>query len=234
MRLFGISDLHLGFRVDKPMSIFGAGWERHFEKIEASWRAQVGPDDLVLVPGDLSWAMHEDEARADLDWFGALPGQKVIVKGNHDYWWPKSRTKLARLLPPSVHPIKKNAVRIGNVVCFGVRGCDLVPLFGKTPEQNAVEIERETSELEASIADAERLRAGAARVIALFHYPPFVLGERTSPFTEKIAAAGATLCVYGHLHERSEWSATFQGEANGVRYRLLSCDSLDFRVVPLD
>ncbi|MBI1850633.1 MAG: metallophosphoesterase [Planctomycetes bacterium] len=234
MRLFGISDLHLGFRVDKPMSIFGAGWERHHEKIEASWRSQVGFDDLVLVPGDLSWAMREEEARPDLDWLGALPGQKVIVKGNHDYWWPKSRAKLAKLLPPGVHPIKRNAVRVHDVLCIGARGCDFVPLHGRTAEQVTFEIARETSDLEASIVDGQRLRAGAARVVALFHYPPFELGKNSSAFTDAIAAAGATLCVYGHLHESPEWKATFQGEAGGVRYRLLSCDALDFRVVPLD
>jgi predicted phosphohydrolase len=233
MRLFGVSDLHLGFRVLKPMSIFGAGWERHHEKIEASWRAQVRDLDVVLVPGDLSWAKLEEEARDDLAWFGALPGEKVIVKGNHDYWWKKTRAKLKRLLPPSVHPIKRNAVRIGDALFVGARGCDLLPLHGKTQEETNAEIARETSDLEASIADAEKLRGGARRVVALFHYPPFKLGESASLFTERIEEAGADLCVYGHLHEPGEWAVTYQGTARGVTYRLLSCDSLGFRVIPL-
>ena len=117
---------------------------------------------------------------------------------------------------------------------FECNGCDFVPLHGRTAEQVTAEIARETSDLEASIGDGERLRVGAARVVALFHYPPFALGKNSSAFTDAIAGAGATLCVYGHLHESPEWKATFQGEAGGVRYRLLSCDALDFRVVPLD
>ncbi len=233
MRLFGISDLHLGFSVDKPMSIFGANWERHHEKIEAGWRAMVAPEDLVLVPGDLSWAMGEEEARADLAWLGALPGTKVLVKGNHDYWWPKTRAKMDRLLPSSVRTIKRNSVRVGDILCVGARGCDLVPLHGKTEEHTRIATEREASDLDASISDAARLRPGSTRTVALLHYPPFPLGERTSLFTERIEKAGASLCVYGHLHEPPEWAATFQGVSRGVTYRLLSCDALDFRVIPL-
>jgi predicted phosphohydrolase len=234
MRLFGISDLHLGFKVDKPMSIFGSGWERHHEKIEASWREQVGPGDVVLLPGDLSWAKREEEALDDLAWLGSLPGRKVLVKGNHDYWWRKSRAKMRRLLPAGVFPIKRNAVRLEDVVFIGVRGCDLVPLYGKTQEETAAEIAREILDLEASILDAEQLRPGARRVVALCHYPPFPIGAQSSVFTERLEKAGADLCVYGHLHEPAEWRATFQGVSRGVRYRLVSCDSVDFHVVALD
>src|SRR5262249_28656853 len=134
-RLFAISDLHLGFQVEKPMTKFGPHWADHAARIEESWRSKVGAGDVVLVPGDLSWGMTEDDSRLDREWFGALPGTKVIVKGNHDYWWPKSRARLAAALGLSVLPLKRNATRIGDAGFIGVRGCDLVPLHGKTAEQ---------------------------------------------------------------------------------------------------
>lgn len=233
MRLFAISDLHLAHEVDKPMTKFGPHWADHVARVEASWRGKVGGDDVVLVPGDLSWGMTETDSRIDREWFGSLPGTKVVVKGNHDYWWPKSRARLATALGPTVLPLKRNAARIESVGFIGVRGCDLVPLRGKTPEAADKEIERELADLDASIADLRSHGSGISRVIALCHYPPFEMGRDSSPFTERIEAAGADLCVYGHLHDADEWRATFQGTRNGVAYRLVSCDAIGFEVLAL-
>lgn len=233
MKLFAISDLHLGHQVDKPMTKFGPHWADHAARVAAAWRAKVSPGDVVLVPGDLSWGMTEADSRTDLDWFGALPGTKVIVKGNHDYWWPKSRARLAALVGPTVLPLKRNAASRGGVGFVGVRGCDLVPLRGKTQEETEKEIERELAEFDASIDDLRRNHAGCGRVVALCHYPPFPLGGDSSAFTERIEASGADLCVYGHLHDEGEWRASFQGTRNGVRYRLVACDATGFDLVEL-
>src|SRR5512147_3257203 len=102
MKIWAIGDLHLGFSTGKWMDIFGAHWQGHAAKVEASWREVVAPGDIVLVPGDVSWAMKPAEVRQDLEWVAALPGTKVLVKGNHDYWWPGSQAKLRALLPPGV------------------------------------------------------------------------------------------------------------------------------------
>jgi predicted phosphohydrolase len=233
MKIFAISDLHLGHEVEKPMTKFGPHWADHVARVEASWRGKVGPDDVVLVPGDLSWGMTEEDSRADRAFFAALPGTKVIVKGNHDYWWPKSRARLEKALGETVLPLKRNAARKGDVGFVGVRGCDLLPLRGKPPEDSAKEIARELADLDASIADLRARFAGCRRVIALCHYPPFELGQNASALTEKIEASGADLCVYGHLHDEAEWRATFQGTRNGVAYRLVACDAIGFDVVAL-
>ncbi len=233
MSLFAIGDLHLSFRSDKPMTKFGDHWADHAARIAESWRALVGPGDVVLVPGDLSWGMTAAESSEDLEWFAALPGQKVIVKGNHDYWWPKSRARLAAALGPSVHPLKRNAARIGDVAFIGVRGTDLVPLHGKSQAETDAAIARELADLDASIEDLRARFPDAPRVVALSHYPPFDLGGNSSPFTDRIESAGADLCVYGHLHEAAEWSATFQGERNGVEYRLVACDAIGFELLHL-
>lgn len=233
MKLFAISDLHLGHEVEKPMTKFGPHWADHVARVEATWRARVESGDVVLVPGDLSWGMTESDSRVDLAWFAALPGTKVIVKGNHDYWWPKSRARLAALLGPSVLPLKRNAASVGGVGFVGVRGCDLVPLRGKSLEETEREIAREIGDLDASIADLRKNHPGCGRIVALCHYPPFPLAGDASPFTERIESAGADLCVYGHLHDAAEWRTTFQGTRNGVRYRLVSCDATGFDLVAL-
>jgi len=233
MKLFGIADLHLGFEVDKPMTKFGPHWADHAARVEAAWRRLVGPGDVVLVPGDLSWGMTEEDSKADRAWFAALPGTKVVVKGNHDYWWPKSRARLEAALGPTVRPLKRNAARVGDVAFVGVRGCDLVPLREKTEADVAKEVARELADLDASIADYRARFAPAPRVVALCHYPPFALGSSASAFTERVEAAGADLCVYGHLHDAEEWRATFQGARNGVTYRLLAADAIGFEPIPL-
>jgi hypothetical protein len=229
--LFAIADIHLSFAVDKPMDIFGEVWRDHPRKIEAAWRESIAEEDIVLVPGDISWAMKTKDALPDLDWVASLPGQKVLLKGNHDYWWPRSRRKLEQMLPDGLHAVRRNALRLDRFAFFGVRGGDLVPLHGATALEVETRTGKELEDLEASIAELEDLVAGDSELvrIALFHYPPFLLGESRSIYTERIRSAGAELCVYGHLHDPVEFAATFQGTSEGVEYRLVSADALEFR-----
>lgn len=234
MNIWAISDLHLGFSTGKWMDLFGEQWRDHHAKVEAAWRERISPRDIVLVPGDLSWAMRPLEVERDLAWFGALPGRKIIVKGNHDYWWPGSRRKLRALLPGGVHAIKKTAIVVDGVPVIGVRGCDFLPREDESLEALASSIERERRELLMSIDHLRRIYDGGRPPMAMFHYPPYRMGSRESAFTRILEDAGCSHCVFGHLHLGKEWERVFQGEEGGVKYRLVSCDALEFTPLLLE
>lgn len=234
--LWAIADLHLGFSTGKWMDRFGEHWVGHHEKVRRHWLERIGPDDLVLLPGDFSWAMKPSQVEEELRWLRELPGTMVLIKGNHDYWWPKSQRKMAELLPEGIHALKKTAAIIDGWPLVGVRGCDLVPFGSKTEADIEKELEREVAELRASLDHLEVLRRDQeARhpPVALFHYPPFGPGERESIFTKMIVEAGCEIAVYGHLHTREDWNAYFQGQHGGVRYHLVACDALDFQPLHL-
>jgi uncharacterized protein len=234
--VWALSDLHLSLSGAKPMDVFGGHWERHHERMAEAWDRLVGNDDIVLSPGDLSWAMKPAEAKADLDWVGARPGWKVIAKGNHDYWWSGTRKAIAAVLPPRTVAIKKSAARIGGIGFFGARGGDFAPLTRYGDKRSDADIEtwlaREEAELKLSIAELDRLDAEAGlprgQRICVFHYPPVASGKRSSRFTPLISAAGASWCVYGHLHGQSIGPARVEGAIDGVEYRCASCDLIGF------
>lgn len=234
--VWALSDLHLSTSGAKPMDVFGEHWDHHDEQMAAAWDATVGPDDIVLTPGDFSWAMKAAEAASDFAWLAARPGHKVLVKGNHDYWWPPTQTKMAALLPPKTHALKKTAAHIAGIGFFGVRGGDFAPLkrYGdkRSPEEVDAWLAREEAELAASINALDLLDAAAGRPrglrICLFHYPPIPPGRTASRFTPLIEAAGASWCIYGHLHGKELGPAKVEGTWNGVTYRCTSCDQVGF------
>jgi predicted phosphohydrolase len=234
MKIWAIADLHLGFSTGKWMDPFGEHWKGHHLKVEAAWKESVGPEDIVLMPGDFSWAMRPDEVAIEFRWLGALPGRKVLIKGNHDYWWPGSHAKLASLLPPGTHAIKKKAVVIDGIPIVGVRGGDFCSRDGEEVPEVETRLVRERNELLQSIDDLTRMYDGDRPPIALFHYPPFPMGRSESLFTRILEDIGCSLCVFGHLHTAPEWERVFQGEKRGVRYRLVSCDSLNFKPLLVD
>ena len=238
--LWALSDLHLSTSGSKPMDVFGDHWDQHDQQMARNWDANVDPEDIVLTPGDFSWAMKAAEAASDFAWLGQRPGWKVLVKGNHDYWWPSSHAKMALLLPPRTFALKKTACHIpsaaGGIGIFGVRGGDFAPLtrYGdkRSHEDIQVWLAREEDELKASIAALDALDAAAGRPrglrICLFHYPPIAPGRTASRFTSLIEAAGATWCIYGHLHGKEVSAAKVEGTYNGVTYRCTSCDQVGF------
>lgn len=237
MRIWALSDLHLSLATDKPMDIFGDHWTDHHLTMAAAWDAVVADDDIVLTPGDFSWAGKPDASAADFAWLGERPGHKILVKGNHDHWWPKSKTKLASLLPPRTHALKKTACIIDGVGFFGARGGDFAPLtrYGDKRTQADIDtaLDREERELAMSIEHLATLEAEAGSVCTLkiccFHYPPLPPGAKTSRFSRQIAAAGAPICIYGHLHGRDIGPAKVEGERDGVDFRCASCDQIDFK-----
>lgn len=228
MRIWAIGDLHLGFSTGKWMDRFGEHWAGHAGKVEAAWRESIAPEDLVILAGDFSWALKPEEVRVDFEWLGRLPGRKVLIKGNHDYWWPGTNARMKDLLPPDTYAMKKKALVINGVPLIGVRGGDFVPPAEETPQMVEF-LERERREFQLSIDHLKTLGPIQRPPIAVFHYPPFPQGTTESLFTPMIEAAGATTCVYGHLHTQADWEKTFQGEFRGVAYRLVSADFLGFK-----
>ena len=174
-KLWAIADLHLGFSTGKWMDKFGEHWVGHHKKIEMHWRDSIDENDIVLLPGDFSWAMKPAQVEEEFKWLRELPGIMVMIKGNHDYWWPGSHKKMNELLPERTYALKKTATIIEGLPIVGVRGGDLVPFGKKTQEDIDKELEREIKEFKASIAHLEELEKETKAVhprIAMFHYPP--------------------------------------------------------------
>ena len=227
MSLYAVADLHLAGGQEKPMDIFGPQWDRHFFRISESWQEQVRPEDTVLISGDISWAMRMDEAREDLETIGRLPGRKVMIRGNHDYWWG-AISRVREALPPGMHALQQDALDLGDAVVCGTRGW-MIPTEGTSLGEADEKIyRRELSRLDLALECACRLAAGRP-ILVMLHYPPLLKEQRISGFTERMERAGVRLCVYGHLHGAGI-QAGFQGEQGGVRYELTSCDSQGFKV----
>lgn len=224
MKVFAVSDPHLSFTAEKPMSIFGAVWENHWEAIAADWLEKVGADDIVLLPGDISWGMTTDEARKDLETIGAMPGKKIYVKGNHDYWWG-SLSKIRGILPEGSYCIQNDALKFGKFIFCGSRGWS-VPEIGVKPDPNDEKLlRREQLRLELSLKAAEKLATGDPQEIkiGMMHFPPFDSRMSSTPFTDLFAEYGVKKVVYGHLHGQ-KCRAELRSIKNDVEYYLTSCD----------
>ncbi|MCO5174112.1 MAG: metallophosphoesterase [Trueperaceae bacterium] len=196
MRLFAIADPHLSRAVPKPMDIFGPGWQGHPAAFFDGWRRTVGEDDLVLVPGDISWAMRFEDAMLDLRDLAELPGRKVLLRGNHDYWWP-SISRLRRELPRGMWAVQNDAVAVGGAVVSGTRGWVCPGSHGFTAEDQRI-YDREVERLRLSLAHAAKLE-GAYRVVML-HFPPTNARLEPSELTDLILAAKPDALVFGHVH----------------------------------
>jgi predicted phosphohydrolase len=223
MSIFAIADLHLSGAVQKPMDIFGHHWQNHWELICEAWLESVTNDDIVLIPGDISWAMRLEQALVDLRRIAELPGKKILLRGNHDYWW-SSPTKIRGVLPKDMYIIQNDAVRIGDFVFFGSRGwiCEGSPAFSKDDEKI---YQREGLRLEMSLEDA---RKKGGEPIAMMHFPPFNERQEPSLFTRLFERERIKIVLYGHIHGKSLQNA-FSGELNGVEYMLVSCDNIAFK-----
>lgn len=248
MKIWALGDLHLSFGVaNKSMNIFGPSWENHAEKIKEHWLNLISPEDLILIPGDISWAMKLEDAIADLQWIHQLPGTKVMIKGNHDYWW-SSLKKMVAVLPPSIHLIQNNAFLWKGVAIGGARLWDTAEYnfsryidFRENPKAKVKDkeelvqedlsekiFERELQRLEMSLAS---LDPSAKLRIAMTHYPPIGADLAPSKASNILEAKAVDICVFGHLHNLKESSKLFgekQGQNKPIHYILTSGDYLHF------
>lgn len=225
--IYSISDLHLGSSVDKPMDVFGSKWEGHFEKIKADWLKKVKEDDVVLLAGDLSWAMTLEEAKPDLFAIAALPGKKVILKGNHDYWW-QSLSKVRGALPQGIFALQNDVVRIGKYLICGTRGWTVV----HEKEEDKKIFDREVIRLDLSLSAMSKVREEGDVVIGMTHYPPFDVSLEPTPVTELFTKYGVEQVVYGHLHGNAY--AKKKVYLDRTTYYLTSCDLVDFSLVSIN
>lgn len=230
MRLFAISDLHLLGGQEKPMDVFGDHWTGHFDRIAQDWCERVAADDVVLLAGDTSWAMQLADAIPDLNAIGELPGRKILIKGNHDYWWG-GVGQVRKALPDGMQVIQHDTVDIGWAVVCGTRGWSYptqeTPL---APEDERI-FNREMIRLELALNAAVK-QAGERPIVVMLHYPPLYQQDRDTPFTRLLEKYPMHTVVYGHLHG-SAIRAGFTGVHNGIRYVLTSCDGLGFALKEL-
>ena len=221
--VYAIGDLHLSLSVpNKAMDVFGARWNAHADRMKEAWQDTVSPDDLVLVPGDISWAMYLKDAIADLGFLGELNGTKLLLRGNHDYWW-QSVTKVRAALQNGMYVLQNDVFRFGDLFVAGTRGWTVPESSHFKESEDRKLYEREQIRLDLSLS---RVPEGAP-LIGMLHYPPFSEAGTPSTFAKRFVERGASDVVYGHLHGAAHRSG-FTGEADGVRYHLVSADYLDF------
>lgn len=240
-KLWAIADLHLSFSVpEKTMEAFGPTWENYQEKIENNWKTTIQDEDIVLIPGDISWAMRFEQALTDLLWLDKLPGKKIIIKGNHDYWWA-SKSKMQEALPSSILFIQNDALTIGPYTFGGARLWDTdeyhfndfsnnpsARFIPKSSSESEKIFSRELERMELSLSKMDKTKTK----VALCHYPPIGHDLKPSRASAILEKHQVELCVFGHLHNMRTNALEF-GKASGCTYKLTAADYLDFHPLRL-
>lgn len=235
MALFVLADTHLGSGIDKSMDLFGPRWENHAARLSAAWQATVGDDDTVLVPGDISWALKLEEAIPDLKTLNDLPGRKILLRGNHDYWW-QSLKQIAEVFEregfDTLSVLQNDAVYLPeeNTVICGSRGW-LQPGDKQATGHDKKIYHREVNRLRLSLDAARKLKKDfpGARLIAMLHYPPFGPDRQPSEVTRLLTDYGVERAYYGHVHHVGTPYAVTEWPLDGVRYTLIAADHLNFK-----
>lgn len=222
MAIYAIGDLHLSFGVDKPMDVFGEIWKDHPNKLIYGFQ-EIQENDWVILAGDTSWAMTLEQAAPDFAFVDALPGKKLLIKGNHDYWW-ETATKTKRCFAEhgihSIDILHNNAFLYEDTAVCGTRGW-----FLDQEDQSGKVYRRELCRLESSLKAGQAL--GARRTVCALHYPPLYLGYECREITDMLADYRVDCCLFGHLHGASHKLAV-TGLHKGVEYRLVSADAIGF------
>ena len=227
MGLFVIGDPHLSLGTDKPMDIF-SGWSNYVDRLQKHWRALVSEEDTVVVAGDISWGMTLQQAKADFAFIHSLPGRKLLLKGNHDYWWT-TKAKMDQFFAEnglsSLFILHNNAYESPPYVLCGTRGW--INENGEPTDRKV--LLREAGRLEAS------LQAGAKtglEPIVFLHYPPIFQDDVNRPILDVLTRFSVKRCYYGHIHGKAAAKAV-NGLQDGIEYRLIACDFTDFTPVPI-
>ncbi len=222
MALYAIGDTHLSLGTNKPMTVF-AGWDNYVERLEQNWRRLVTADDTVVIAGDISWGMSLEQAKPDFSFLHSLPGKKLLLKGNHDYWWT-TRRKMDTFLTENgfdtLTVVHNDAVAVDGMAVCGSRGW----FNDDGVEADHLVLLREAGRLRTSITAAKQ--TGLEPVVFL-HYPPLFGGERCEELLTVLHDEGISRCYYGHVHSAGIRMA-FNGMDDGVEYHLISADALGF------
>ncbi len=235
MAIYTIGDLHLSFHENKPMDIFGENWKGHEEKIKKDWIEKVKENDLVVIPGDFSWSMYLKDMYEDFSYLNTLPGKKLLLKGNHDYWWT-TLTSMRKFLKENhfdnIDFVYNTAYEFENYIIAGTRG------WGQNEEgEDKKLLKREIARLELSLEEAKKLNEKEEKEILVFlHYPPIIqsniVHNEMSGFIKVMKEYGIKKCYYGHLHSTSIKEAV-EGQYYGIDFKLVSADGLDFKLLEI-
>lgn len=220
--IYGIGDLHLDYSREKPMDIFGENWVGHEEKIFENWEEKITDEDLVLIPGDISWALKLDQAYNDLKKVNELPGKKVITKGNHDYWW-ESKKKMNSLELDTIFFLQNDSYSYKNIEIVGSRGWKSKDSEGFT-EHDEKMYNRELNRLNLSLNST---RGRPDKIIAMLHYPPFNLDSSPNEFVYLMKEYNVDICIYGHLHSEGH-RYVIEDMIEGIQFLCVSSDYIDF------
>ena len=229
MKVFAISDIHLDGNKDKSMAIFGVEWLNHKQRLIANWNSRVCKEDIVLIPGDISWAMKWEEVLKDLDLLHHLPGKKIYVRGNHDYWWQKINR--LNTLYEDMFFIQNKAYMCHRLAICGTRGWICPEKDGFTMQDNKI-YKRELVRLKLSLDDA--MSKQAKKIIVMLHYPPTNEGAFSSAFIDLIMQYPVSHVIYGHLHDKHGWGKNIKGKVGNIIYSLVSADYLEFMPIEID
>ena len=220
MSLFAIADTHLSFGADKPMDSF-PGWNDYVDRIEKNWNKIVTNDDTVVIAGDISWAMNFDELKADFDFIERLNGKKIILKGNHDYWWNTSK-KMNDFIESqrykTISILFNNSYDVDGVSVCGSRGW----LFDVDDEHDEKVLNREVGRLRLSLESAVN-----DEIIVFLHYPPVTTDTKCDEILNLLKEYGIKKCYYGHLHGAAA-KFSVDDNVNGIDFKLISADKLNF------
>lgn len=230
MKIYSISDLHLDVNNSKPMDIFGPVWKDYLDSIIDDWNKKVKDDDIVILAGDFSWAMKLNEVEKDFQFLNNLNGTKIIIRGNHDYWW-SSLTKVREKLPQNVYALQNDAIKIDEYIFCGNRGW-LIPEGKFNTEENQKLYAREVIRADLSLKAAKKLQTNNEKIIFITHYPPFNNKVEPSEYTRLIEENGVNIVVFGHLHGYVNPKMLYN-EINGVKYYLTSCDAVKNKLVEI-
>lgn len=232
MSIYVIADLHLSFNENKPMHVFGDNWIGHEEKIKNNWISKVKENDVVILPGDFSWSMYLKDTYKDFEYLSKLPGKKILLKGNHDYWW-STLASMRRFIKESsfenIDFLYNNSYEFENCILVGTRGWSISD--NETEEKI---INRELARLELSINDGIKKYGNNKEIIVFMHYPPItnakLIQKEELQFVNVMKKYNIKRCYYGHLHSVSIKDAV-QGKVEGIEFKLVSADSLNFDLI---
>ena len=229
MALYAIADLHLPLGIDKPMDIFGKKWENYVERLRENWQNVIKPEDMVVLPGDFSWATYLEESKADIDFLNALNGRKILLKGNHDYWWT-TMNKLKEFIRnngyENIEFLQNNSFQYGDISICGSRGWN-TPM-GNMSEEDQKIYDREIGRLELSVKAAKN----PENIIIFTHFPPLLKDYRQNAMVDFLKKNNIKRCIFGHIHSSGIKNA-FEGEFEGTEYMLVSGDYREFMPVKI-
>lgn len=224
MAVYAISDLHLSFTTDKSMDVF-PGWYDYTNKIKQNWESTIKNEDFVVIPGDISWAMRLNEAKKDFEFINNLPGKKILIKGNHDYWWSTSK-KINDFLQENnfntISIIFNSAIKADNICICGTRGW----MYNSDEPEDEKILNREVERLRRSLDFA---KAFENETVVFLHYPPVYNFQESEEIINLLIERNIKKCYYGHIHGSGAKKGIIEGRYKGIDFKLVSCDYINFK-----